>query len=78
MPQFIEDFSLFIKQCYDIVWNPKVATMKNRRIMLLSKCEVCDSKTSNFMKDQEVSVLLSNFGIKTPLGKIPLYGPLLF
>ena len=46
--------------------------------MLLSKCEMCDSKTLNFMKDQEVSVLLSNFGKKTPLGKIPLYGPLLF
>ena len=30
--------------------NPKVARSKNGRIMLLSKCEVCDGKRSNFVK----------------------------
>ena len=51
---------------------------KNRRIMLLSKYEVCDSKTSKFIKEQEASGLLSSLGIKTPLNKIPLLAPHLF
>ena len=45
--------------------------------MLLSKCEVYDSKKSKFIKEQEASGLLSSLGIKTPLIKIPLLGPLL-
>ena len=57
---------------------PKVARTKNGRIMLLSKCAVCDSKKSKFIKQQEASGLLSSLGIKTPLSKIPLVGPLLF
>ena len=32
--------------------NPKVVRTKNGRIMVLSKCEVCDSKKSNFIKEQ--------------------------
>ena len=35
--------------------------------MLLSKCSVCVSKTSKFIKEQETSGLLSSLGIKTPL-----------
>ena len=58
--------------------NPKVAKTKNGRIMLISKCVVCDSKKSKFIKEQEASGLLSSLGIKTPLSKIPLVGPLLF
>ena len=58
--------------------NPKVVRTKNGRIMLLSKCEVCDSKKLKFIKEQEASGLLSSLGIKTPLNKIPLLGPLLF
>ena len=46
--------------------------------MLLSKCKVCDSKRSKFTKEQGTSGLLSSLGIKTPLNKIPLFGPLLF
>ena len=46
--------------------NPKVARSKNGRIMLLSKCAVCDSKKSKFIKEQEASGLLSSLGIKTP------------
>ena len=45
--------------------------------MLLSKCVVCDSKTQKFLKQQESSGLLSSLGIKKPLIKIPLVGPLL-
>ena len=58
--------------------NPKVVRTENRRIMLLLKCEVWDSKKSKFIKGQEVSRLLSSLGIKIPLSKIPLLGPLLF
>ena len=46
--------------------------------MLLSKCVVCDNKKSKFIKKQEASGLLSSLGIKAPLNKIPLLGPLLF
>ena len=46
--------------------------------MLLSKCAVRDSKNSKFIKEQEASGLLNSLGIKSPLSKIPLVGPLLF
>ena len=46
--------------------------------MLLSKCAVCESKKLKFIKDQEASGFLSSLGIKTPLSKISLLGPLLF
>ena len=58
--------------------NPKVARTKNGRIMLLSKCQVYDSKKLTFIKDQDASGLLSNLEIMTTLSKIPLLGPLLF
>ena len=58
--------------------NPEVVRTKNGRIMLLSKCAVCHSKSLKFIKEQEASVLLSSLGMKTPLNKIPLLGPLLF
>ena len=58
--------------------NPKVARTKNGRIMLLSKCAMCDSKKSKFIKEQEASGLLISLGIKTPLSKIPLVSPLVF
>ena len=45
--------------------NPKVVRTKNGRIMLLSKCEVCDSEKSEFIKEQEASGLLISLGIKT-------------
>ena len=58
--------------------NPKLARTKNGRIMLLSKWGVCDGTKSKFIKQQEVSGLLSSWGIKTPLSRIPLVGLLLF
>ena len=57
--------------------NPKVAS-SNERIMLLSKCVMCDSKKAKFIKQREASGLLSSLRIGTPLSKIPLLGPLLF
>ena len=46
--------------------------------MLLSKCAVCDSKKSEFIKEQGTTILLISLGIKTPSSKIPSVGPLLF
>ena len=40
---------------------------QNGRIMLLSKCALCDSKNSKFIKQQEASGLLSSLGIKASL-----------
>ena len=37
-----------------------------------------NSKKSKFSKEQEARGLLSCLGIRTPLSKIPLLGPLLF
>ena len=51
---------------------------KNGRITLLSKCKVCDSKNSKFIKEQEASELSNSLGIKTPLNKISLLRPILF
>ena len=45
---------------------------KNSRFMLSSKCTVCASKKSKFMKEQEAEGLMSNLGIRAPLSKIPL------
>ena len=57
--------------------NLKVVNTKNRRIILLSKCGLCDSKKSKFIKQQEASGLLGSLGIMTPLIKIPLMRRLL-
>ena len=46
--------------------------------MLLSKCAVCDSKNSRFIKEKEASGLLSSLGIKATLSKTPLVGLLFF
>ena len=60
--------------------NPSTKRTKNGRRMHLSKCAVCvhHHKKSKFIKQQEASGLLSSLGIKAPLRKIPLVGPLLF
>ena len=57
---------------------PKVARTKKEKKMLLSKCAACNSKKSNFIKQQEASPLLSSLRINTTLNKNPLLGPLLF
>ena len=46
--------------------NPKVSKISNRKIMLLSKCAVYDSKKIRFIKEQEASGLLIKLGIKNP------------
>ena len=49
--------------------NPKVSEASNGRTMMLSKCAICGSKKSRFIKNQEGKGLLSNLGIRTSLTK---------
>ena len=58
--------------------NPQVYSTGNGKLMILSKCAICGSTKSKFIKNQEASGLLSKLGIKTPLSKIPLLGDVLF
>ena len=58
--------------------NPKVSKTSNGKTMVLSKCAICGSKKSKFIKEQQAKGLLSNLGIRTPLNKIPLLGDILF
>ena len=46
--------------------------------MLLSKCAICGSKKWRYIKNEEAKGLLRNLGIKTPLGKVPILGDILF
>ena len=46
--------------------------------MIFSTCAICGSKKSKFIKEQEAKGLLSNFGLRTPLNKIPVLGDILF
>ena len=54
--------------------NPKVLKTRNGKIMILSKCAICDSKKSNFIKEQQAKGLLGNLGLRMPLNKIPVLG----
>ena len=58
--------------------NPRVSKTSNGRTMVLSKCAMCDSKKSTFVKNQEAKGLLSNLGVRTPLSKVPVLGDILF
>ena len=58
--------------------NLRVSKTNNGKTMILSKCAICGSKKSRFIKKQEASGILSNLGLKTPLNKIPLLGDILF
>ena len=44
---------------------------KNKKLIMQSKCPVCEIKKSRFVKEQEAKGLLNNLEIKTPLSKIP-------
>ena len=57
---------------------PQVSSTSNGRTMILSKCAICNSKKSKFIKNHEANGLLSKIGIKKPLTKIPVLGDILF
>ena len=50
--------------------NSRVSKTSNDRAMVLSKCAICDSKKTRFMKKQEAKGLLSKLGFRTPLSKV--------
>ena len=56
----------------------KMMKTKNGRYVLSSKCAVCGSKKSTFIKEQEAVGLLSSLGIRKPLSKIPLLNVLFY
>ena len=55
--------------------NPIVSGTSNGKAMILSKCAICGSKKSRFIKNQEVKVLS---GLRTPLKKALILGDILF
>ena len=58
--------------------NLRVSKTSNNRTMILSKCAICSSKKSRFIKNQEAKGLLSILGIRTSLSKVPVLGDILF
>ena len=58
--------------------NPRVPNTSNGRRVILSKCAICVSKKSRFIKDQGAEGLLSNLGVRTPLSKVLVLGDILF
>ena len=58
--------------------DPKVTGSGNGRVIILSKCAICGSKKSRFIKHQEAKGLLSKLGTNTPLSKVPILGDILF
>ena len=54
--------------------NPQVSRTSTGKLKILSKCAICGSKKSKFIKKQGASGLLSKLDIKTPLSKIPILG----
>ena len=58
--------------------NPQVSSTSNGKFMILSKCAICNSKKSKFIKKQDAKGLLSKLGIKTPLSNLTVLGDILF
>ena len=58
--------------------NPRVSNTHNGIKLILSKCAICGSKKSRFIKNQEEKGLLGNLGIRWPVSKVPILGDILF
>ena len=56
----------------------KLLETKTGRLMLLTKCAVCDSKKSRSINKHHAKGLLSNLILKTPLSKISILGDVSF
>ena len=56
----------------------KIFRTKNNRLIMQSKSSDYRNKRSRFIKEQEAKGLLSNFGMRMPLNKIPILGDILF
>ena len=62
----------------DLQLNPRVSKTSNGRTMVLSKCTICGSKKSRFIKSPEAKGLLSDLGVRTPLSNVLILGDILF
>ena len=58
--------------------NPQVSSTSNGKLMILSKCAICNNKKAKLINQQEAKGLLSKLGNKTPLRKILILGDILF
>ena len=58
--------------------DPKISSSSNGKAMILSKCAICGSKRTRFIKNQEAQGLLSNLGVRALLRKGPAMGNILF
>ena len=47
--------------------DPEISSTSNGRAMILSKCAICGSKNSRFIKNQEAKGLLTKLGIKNTI-----------
>ena len=56
----------------------KISITSNGKAMILSKCAICGSEKSRFIKNEEAKGLLSNLDLRTPLSKVPILGGILF
>ena len=74
---FYEQY-IFIKKWNRIRKSSQVSSTSNSKMMILSKCAICGSKKSKFIKKHDAKGLLSNLGIKTLLSKIPVLCDILF
>ena len=62
---------------YTKIWNSEILETYNGKTMLLTKCSLCGSEKSRFIKKQEAKGLLSNLGVRRPLRKVPILGDIL-
>ena len=74
----MESYCLKCKKHTKKTINLQVSSASNGKLRMLSKCAICFSKNSKFIKKQEAKGLLSNLGIRTPLNKVPILGDILF
>ena len=58
--------------------NPQVSSTSHSKVMILSKCAICGSKKSRFIKNWEAKGLLSKLGVKKLFSKLPILGGILF
>ena len=55
--------------------NPRGSNTSNGKTIILSKCAICGSKKSRFIKNQEAKRLL---GLRTSLSKVTILSDILF
>ena len=73
----MESYSLKCKKHSKNI-NPQVSSTSNVKLMILSRCAICGSRKSKFIKKQDAKKILSNLSIKILLSKIPVLGDILF